>query len=235
MRAKSSLSTRTDITLSARRTYRAALDRHLLPHWGLASVASIRRRDIATWLAGLGERLEPRSVIGVHRALSMVLGWAVETDRIGANPAARLPLPRPTTGNQVFLSHAEVEPLAACAGAYRPVILTLAYTGLRFGQAAALQVQNVDLEARRLSITQAWASPNTGLPYLSTPKTHERRKVGLPAFLIDELKPLVTGRPATAWLFTATYGGALNISNWNRRVTRHEREQWPATSVLSQG
>ena len=35
----------------------------------------------------------------------------------------------------------------------------------------------------------------TGVPYLSTPKTHERRKVGLPAFLIDELEPLVLGRP----------------------------------------
>ena len=55
-------------------------------------------------------------------------------------------------------------------------------------------------------------------PYLSTPKTYERRKVGLPAFLLDELEPLVTERPPTAWLFTAPFGGSLAISNWNRRV-----------------
>jgi integrase len=61
------------------------------------------------------------------------------------------------------------------------MVLTLAYTGLRFGEAAALQVQSVDLERPRMSVTQAWASLNTGVPYLSTPKTHERRKVGLPA------------------------------------------------------
>ena len=212
------LTTRTDITLSSKRTYRAALDRHILPQWGPVTVAAIRRKDIATWLASLSDRLGPRSVVGVHRVLSMVLGWAVETDRIAANPAARLPLPRPVHAEHVFLAHAEVERLAAAAGSYRAMVLTLAYTGLRFGEAAALQVQSVDLDKRRLSVTQAWASLNTGIPYLSTPKTHERRKVGLPAFLIDELKPLVIGRAPTAWVFTAPFGGALAISNWNRRV-----------------
>lgn len=212
------LTTRTDIAVSSTRTYRAALDRHVLPQWGPVTIAAIRRKDIATWLASLGERLGPRSVTGVHRVLSMVLAWAVETDRIAANPAARLPLPRPPAGDHVFLTHAEVERLADAAGDYRPMVLTLAYTGLRFGEAAALQVQSVDLERRRLSVTQAWASLNTGIPYLSTPKTHERRKVGLPAFLIDELKPFVIGRPPTVWLFTAPLGGALAISNWNRRV-----------------
>jgi hypothetical protein len=80
------LATRTDITLSSRRTYRAALDRHVLPQWGPVIIAAIRRRDIATWLTSLGERLGPRSVTGVHRVTSMVLGWTVETDRIPANP-----------------------------------------------------------------------------------------------------------------------------------------------------
>jgi hypothetical protein len=36
------LATRTDITLSSRRTYRAALDRHVLPQWGPVIIAAIR-------------------------------------------------------------------------------------------------------------------------------------------------------------------------------------------------
>lgn len=212
------LATRTDITPTSRRTYRGALDRHLLPRWGQVAIAGIRRRDVAAWLASLGERLGPRSVIGVHRVLSMVFGWAVETDRIAANPAARLPLPRPSGDSHVFLGHAEVERLAAAAGPYRAMILTLSYTGLRFGEAAALQVADVDFTARRLLVRRAWAGMNTGAPYLSLPKTHERRKVGLPRFLIHELEPLVRSRSADAWLFTAPHGGVLSISNWNRRV-----------------
>lgn len=212
------LATRTDITPSSRRTYRAALDRYLLPRWASVAVAGMRRKEIATWMASLGERLSPRSISGVHRVLSMVLGWAVETDRIATNPAARLPLPRPGFHDHVFLTHVEVESLAAAAGPYRSMILTLAYTGLRFGEAAALQVGNVDFTTRRLLITRAWAGLNTGAPYLSTPKNHKQRKVGLPHFLADELRTVVDGRPPAAWLFTAPRGGVLDLPNWNRRV-----------------
>lgn len=212
------LATRTDITPSSRYKYRRTLDRDVLPRWGSVSVARIRRAEIATWLASLGERLSPRSVIGVHRVVSMVLAWAVETDRIAVNPAVRLPLPRPGADKQVFLTHAEVETLADAAGPYRPMILTLAYTGLRFGEAAALRVGSVDLPTLRMSITQAWAGLTTGAPYLSEPKTHKSRKVGLPEFLVAELRPLVDDRPPGAWLFTSPRGGVLDLPNWNRRV-----------------
>ena len=212
------LATRTDIAPSSRYIYRVTLDRRVLPKWGLVPVARIRRKDIATWLASLGEQLSPRSVIAVHRVLSMVLGWAVDTDRIAANPAARMPLPRPDMDKHVFLTHTEVDNLAGAAGEYRPMILTLAYTGLRLGEASALQVGSVDLHTRRVSVTQAWAGQSTGAPYLSAPKTRKPRRVGLPAFLIHELEPLVEGRPASAWLFTAPRGGVLDLPNWNRRV-----------------
>ena len=148
----------------------------------------------------------------------MVLDWAVETDRLATNPAARLRLPRPEHRDHVYLTDLEVDRLAGCAGRDRLLILTLAYTGLRFGEAAALRVGSVDLAARRLAITHAWADQNSSALYLAAPKTHERRKVGLPGFLADELAPLLTDRAPDAWLFTAPFGGALNLPNWRRRV-----------------
>jgi integrase len=212
------LPTRTDLRPSSRQSYRATLDRYVLPRWGTTPVAHVRRQELAVWLSSLGEQLAPRSVIAVHRVTSMVLGWAVDTDRITTNPAARLPLPRPDGDKHVFLTHAELDALAEAAGDYRPMILTLGYTGLRFGEAAGLQVGDVDLTTRRVSVSRAWAGINTGPPYLATPKNHERRKVGLPQFLIHELEQLVAGRPATEWLFTAPRGGVLNLPNWSRRV-----------------
>jgi integrase len=118
----------------------------------------------------------------------------------------------------VFLSHVEVDALADAAGSYRPMILTLAYTGVRFGEAAALRVSSVDVMTRRITIAQAWAGLTTGAPYLSTPKNRKQRKVGLPTFLIRELADLLDGRAASAWLFTAPRGGVLDLPNWNRRV-----------------
>lgn len=212
------LATRTDITPTSRYTYRGALNRHLLPRWGAVAVARIRRQDIATWFAGFQGRLSPRSVIGIHRVFSMVLGWAMETDRIATNPARGLPLPRPDADRHVFLTHAEVDALANAAEGYRTMILTLAYTGLRFGEAAALRVASVDLDARRLTVSHAWAGGNTGTPYLSTPKNHERRRVGLPLFLVAELAEVIGGRPSEAWLFVSPRGVVLDLPNWNRRV-----------------
>ena len=215
--AREWLATRSDITRSSRDVYQGELDRHLLPRWGGAPIARIRRGELAVWFAELARRLSPRSVGRVHRVLAMVLQWAVETDRIASNPAARLPLPRPEAAEHVFLSHAEVDVLAAAAGRSKTLVLTLAYTGLRFGEVAALQVTDIDLATRRLAVNRAWAGMNTSEPYLSTPKTHERRKVGLPGFLVAELAELIADRQAAAWLFTSPYGYPLNLPNWRRR------------------
>jgi integrase len=58
----------------------------------------------------------------------------------------------------------ELAALADAAGTYQPMILTLGYTGLRLGEAAGLQVGDVDLAVRRLSVNRAWARINTGAP-----------------------------------------------------------------------
>jgi integrase len=211
------LTVRTDIERSSVRTYEWALTVHILPAWSDIPVDAIRRHEVGVWLAKLGGRLSPASVTGVYRVLSMVLKWAVETGRIAANPAARLPLPRATTKDHVFLSHGEVADLAKVAGMYRTLVLTLAYTGLRFGEASALTTGSVDLVARRIAISQAWAASNSEAPYLSTPKNHERRRVGLPDFLAAELQGEVAERAPDEWLFTSPNGRAINLPNWRRR------------------
>lgn len=211
------LAARTDIEPSTRRLYRSALDVHLLPAWGHIPVDRLRRNQLAAWLAQLGLRRSPATVIGVHRVMSMTLSWAVDTDRLARNPAARLPLPRTHEHEHVYLTHHEVNALAEAAGSYHALILTLAYTGLRFGEVSALTVANVDLDSHRLAITQAWAGANTEAPYLTTPKNHERRRVAIPAFLATELIAALDGRSGEQWLFTSPHGHVLNLPNWRRR------------------
>lgn len=54
--------------------------------------------------------------------------------------------------SQVFLSHAEVRRLADAAGEYKTHILVLAFCGLRWGEAAGLRINDVDLARRQLEI-----------------------------------------------------------------------------------
>ena len=59
-----------------------------------------------------------------------------------ANPATGVSLPRIRETEKRFLTHQQVHELAeACGDEYRLVVLFLAYTGLRWGEMAALRVR----------------------------------------------------------------------------------------------
>ncbi|MBA2624444.1 MAG: tyrosine-type recombinase/integrase, partial [Acidimicrobiia bacterium] len=63
-----------------------------------------------------------------------------------------------------------------------------AYTGLRAGEIAALRVRNVDLRAGTVNVTESTAEVG-GRLVTGRPKTERSvRVVGLPRFLVDELR-----------------------------------------------
>ncbi|MFC5895459.1 tyrosine-type recombinase/integrase [Streptomyces ramulosus] len=100
--------------------------------------------------------------------------------------------------------------------AYRVLILLLAYTGLRWGEASALKVGRVDLDVCRVHVVEAYVEDN-GKLYLGSPKNHERRSVPIPRFLVEELRLHVDGRGESELLFTAPQGGPLRARNFRQR------------------
>jgi integrase len=59
--------------------------------------------------------------------------------RLAVNPAAGVSVPRVQAADKRFLNHRQVHELAdACGKEYRLLVLFLAYTGLRWGEMAAL-------------------------------------------------------------------------------------------------
>lgn len=96
------------------------------------------------------------------------------------------------------------------------VVRFLAYTGLRWGEMAALRVQDFDMLRRRVNISRS-VTESGGLVW-STPKTHERRSVPFPATLATELAALMVGKSRDALVFTDLRGGVLRNSNWRARV-----------------
>jgi integrase len=222
--AESWIAAQAHLKRSSRNRYREVLDVYVLPQWGGHAVNRIDFEDIAAWIGTVikepgakGRPLGTSQVRAVHRVMHMALGWAVKSKRIAVNPATGVPLPRIAPSDHIYLDHVQVEQLAAAAGEYRVVILFLAYTGLRFGEASALRVGRVNLEARRARVVEAYGDDDGEL-YLDTPKDHEVRSVGLPPFLAIELKPFVYGRDPDELLFTAPRGGPLRAHNFRSRV-----------------
>ena len=122
----------------------------------------------------------------------------------------------------VFLTHQQVDQLAQACAPYDTLVRVLAYTGIRWGEAAALRVGRVDLERRRLSIYEA-TSEVGGKVIFGTPKTHKLRVVPFPAFLASPLTELIAGRGPDELLFTAPGGGVLRNTNFRSRVFEHAK------------
>jgi integrase len=178
------LAAQADLTPKTCERYDGMIRRHIRPRWGRVPLASVTHAEVQRWLTGLD--LAPTSVQKTHGVLSMVLAYAVKDGRLASNPAAGVSLPRVRQAEKRFLTHQQVHELAeACGEEYRLVVLFLAYTGLRWGEMAALRVRRIDFLRRRVPVAES-VTPVRGAMTWGETKGHERREVTLPRFLIDD-------------------------------------------------
>ena len=170
-----------------------------------------------SWLATLsGHGLSASRVRAAHVVLSQMMKLAVRSGRLARNPAEYAPLPRVHRASKRYLTHDEVDRLAEATGDYRAAVLFLAYTGVRYGELAALRVGRLNLLRRRATIDEGLVEV-AGRLVSSTPKTHQARDVPIPRFLVEELAQLVLGKGPDDHVFTRRDGQALRLS-WFRRA-----------------
>ena len=172
---------------------------HVRPMWGDRPVATLRRTEIKSWVASLSENRSATTVSRCLGVLSGILQDAVEDKRIPTNPAQGVKVARKTAARRAYLTHRQVEALAA-ESKYPDFVRFLAYTGLRWGEATGLRVGHVDRSARRTQIVENAVSVN-GQMIVGTPKTHESRSVAYPAFLDAAIDAACSGKDAEALLW----------------------------------
>lgn len=219
--------------------YRSLLDMTVLPRWENVKLADITHADVqqwVTWLTTSADARQPRTTdktkakrsplsaaraIHAHRVLKQVLAFAIRTKRLAANPADGVELPRVVAREETALSHQQVQDLVAGAGDMGPMVLTLAYGGLRFGECAALRVGDVDLTRRRILVSKAIAQVTGDGLIEDTTKTHEARSVPiLTKRLADTLREATKGRHADEYLFPAPDGGPMRNSYFRHRFDK---------------
>jgi integrase len=208
------LAAQADLAPTTRNRYAGILSKHVRPRWGRVRLADVTHSEVQRWLTRLD--LAPASVRKVHRVLSMVLAYAVKDGRLAVNPAAVVSLPRVREAEKRFLSHRQVHELAdACGDDYRLMVLFLAYTGLRWGEMAALTVGRVDFLRRRALVAES-VTPVEGVMTFGPTKGHERRDVPIPRFLIDDLARHVEGRSPDDLVFAGQRGAVMRSGTFRR-------------------
>lgn len=194
------------------RTLPSAWKNHVAPTWERVAVAKVDRLDVEEWVAEMrSAELSATVVKRAHGVLCGILDDAVKTGRISVNPARGLDrgtLPRKTGRRRVYLTAEDVARLAAECGEHETLILTLAYTGIRPGEAVALKVGDVDFERRRLQIhSNAVELGNTF--DVGPTKTYHRRSVPVPEFVLDRIKAESSDKGREDLVFPGSDGGYL--------------------------
>ena len=199
---------------TSRARYADVLKTHVLPRWRNVALIGVTHGDVQAWLSELSDRgLAGASVRKAQGVLSGILGLAVRDRRLAVNPALGVALPPMQEKRRRYLTAEQLEALADAAGPGRVAVLVLGYCGLRWSELAALRVRHFDLLRRRVLVEEAVTEVDGSRLVWGTPKTHGRRSVPLPRFLVDELARTVVTRPADELAFPSPKGAVLRNRN----------------------
>lgn len=196
--------------------YRSILDTIVLPRWRDVPLRDVRYDDLQVWITALsadgsvrfaGRGLSASRVRQTHQLIGAVLEFAVRAKHLPANPADGVDLPRLPEAEQRYLTHDQLHRVAVASGHLRTLVLLLGYCGLRFGEAAALQVGDVDTRGRRIRVRRSVTYVRKAGLVEGPTKNHSSRTVPVPAFLARLLATEINGRDPAALVFESARGG----------------------------
>ncbi len=217
-------------------SYEDTVRLHIVPAIGGSRVVDLDQSRILDFLSEkLAAGLSRNTVRIIHAALRRMLRRAVIDCGLFSNPAEKLgqdlKLVASKGGRQdaikgKALTREQLDALlSACWVKDRrsfPLLLTMARTGLRLGEALALQWNDVDIHGRRLRVARALSDDGTRI---DTPKSGHGRDVDLSKELAAVLRKLHVvrkeaalsqGCPVAEWVFCTLTNTHLDPRNVRR-------------------
>lgn len=179
---------------------------HIAPRLGHYRLDLVTPEVVRTWYAELGTDLASKlaakkkvstatrqdgtsTVARSYRILRAIMNTAVEDELIASNPCRIKNGGTYRNTERPTLSVAEVDQLATTVvKRYRALVLALAWTGIRLGEATELRRRDLDLAAGNIRVDRA-AYPNPeGGYFIDTPKSRAgHRTIAIPNFLAAEV------------------------------------------------
>jgi len=172
------------VRTSTAQHYADVLGLHVLPVLGDLWIDAVTRADVEDWVAEMARKARPATVNSRLRVLRSLLGDAA--DELGiTDPSARVRA-LPETQRRRGLTLGELRGLLDAAGGepdHYSLLLTLALTGMRWGEATALRWDDID---EQLGVIRIERSHRGGL--ISGTKTGSARTCALPDRLAEVLR-----------------------------------------------
>ena len=217
------------------------------------SIRSIRTSQIEAWVQQQDSDGLAPSTIGVRfQQVRSVFRAAIRDKVIAVDPCigVRLPRKRRADAAMEIPSTDHVALLLGVRTRFRAFVALCAFAGLRRGEAAGVQVGDIDFLRRTLTVSRQLQRADDGQMVAVPPKYGSERVVYLPERLVEMLADHVTrwcpGKDPARWLFSDS-GTPLHDNRatylWRRAsggagiegVTLHDLRHFYASGLIAAG
>ncbi len=192
----------------------------VLPHLSGHMLGAVLPAHVQSWVVDLAAAgYAPSTVRKAYQLAAGVFSSAVESGVIPRSPCRNIRLPREVRIEMRFLDPSEIAALSAAIDPrFSTLIFTAAYGGLRWGELAALRIEDVNLLRRRITVTRTLSEVGGEIQF-TEPKTRAAwRTVAIPPSVAEQMGQHIGRYPALAGLvFSSDQGGPLRRTNFRQR------------------
>lgn len=181
---------------------------HVQPRWSKTSISDITHSGVQKWITDLAATRKGTLVATVYAVLARILDDAVRDRRLAVNPARGVKLPARAKRKNIYLTAEQLQVLAVEAGRYGSLVLLLGTGGMRWGEAAALRVGDIDFLKRKVVLHENAVTVGADV-HVGTLKSGKERTVVLPKFVVEELAKTCRGKEHGDLIWAARDGGHL--------------------------
>lgn len=158
-----------------------------------------------------GQPMAKKTIRGYVQVINAIFEFAMDNRVIDYNPASKLKAPQgAVTSQRRALTEIERERVMEFEHRAKPSAMLMMLSGLRRGEATALQWNDIDFTNNRISVTKSF---NFKSKSLKSPKNGKSRVVSVPQMLIDYLKTLPKISP---FVLTNAKGQMMTDISWRR-------------------
>ncbi|GAA4342079.1 tyrosine-type recombinase/integrase [Microbacterium rhizosphaerae] len=217
-------------------TYEAATVAVKSVPWRESAIAGIKSSHIQAWVAGESKRgLAPSTIKTRLNYIQMSFRAAVADKLIVASPALGVKAPRGRKAEAAMriMTADEVLAMLDAAGDFRGFVEVCVFAGLRLGEAAGLQLRDVNFLGRSLTVARQVQGATIKTARIVPPKYESERTVYVPDELMASLAAHVKRQQVTdqdEQLFVTPLGRL-----WNRNNAAEEWRRIRAATGLSDG
>jgi integrase len=213
---------------TTQRSRKQIVKHRISPHIGITPMSRISHAQVQAMVNDWMGRYADATVNLNLQTFRTIMAAAMDHQVIGRDPSVKVKGPKQRRRRDAHLSHEDVATILTTTRDHvQPFMATLAWCGLRLGEALGLDVADVDFMTGTMSITKQLTTEHAASQIDPLPKTEAGvREVPVPQQLLQMLSGMLAdrrgpdGAPPSGPLWMSPHGGRLQRTTVDSEIRR---------------